>query len=82
MLNVNNFDDDIITFLNHLIKTYFIPPSGKKLFICAPIVNELLDLLQAYKLEPDLMTLALDWTTDDDGTNSRKKCKIDSTLCL
>ncbi|KAK9208857.1 hypothetical protein WN944_001218 [Citrus x changshan-huyou] len=34
--------------------------SAKKLFICAPTANELLDLLQAYKSEPDLITLALD----------------------
>ncbi|XP_052287322.1 cytokinin riboside 5'-monophosphate phosphoribohydrolase LOG7-like [Citrus sinensis] len=44
----------------------------KKLFICAPTANELLDLLQAYKPELDPMTLALDWATDDDGSNSNK----------
>ncbi|KAK9177303.1 hypothetical protein WN944_029324 [Citrus x changshan-huyou] len=56
--------------------------SAKKLFICAPTANELLDLLQAYKPKPDPMTLALDWATDDDGSNSRKKCKLDLTLRL
>ena len=60
LLNVNNFYDDLITFLNHAIKNYFIPSSAKKLFICAHTANELLDLLQAYKPEPDLITLALD----------------------
>ncbi|XP_024042165.1 cytokinin riboside 5'-monophosphate phosphoribohydrolase LOG8-like [Citrus clementina] len=55
---------------------------AKKLFICASTANELLDLLQACKLEPDPMTLALDWATTDDGSNSRKKCKLDLTLCL
>ncbi|KAK9230108.1 hypothetical protein WN944_023075 [Citrus x changshan-huyou] len=82
LLNVNNFYDGLITFLNHAIKNYFIQSSVKKLFICAPIANELLDLLQAYKLESDLITLALDWATDDDGSNSRKKCKLDLTLRL
>ncbi|KAK9185001.1 hypothetical protein WN943_025354 [Citrus x changshan-huyou] len=56
--------------------------SAKKLFICASTANELLDLLQAYKPEPDPMTLALDWATDDDGSNSLKKCKLDLTLRL
>ncbi|KAK9195386.1 hypothetical protein WN943_003507 [Citrus x changshan-huyou] len=56
--------------------------SAKKLFICAPTANELLDLLQAYKSEPNPMTLALDWATDDDGSNSRRKCKLDLTLRL
>ncbi|KAK9195291.1 hypothetical protein WN943_003411 [Citrus x changshan-huyou] len=55
---------------------------GKKLFICAPTANELLDLLQTYKPEPDPMTLALDWATDDNGNNSHKKCKLDLTFHL
>ncbi|XP_024035565.1 probable cytokinin riboside 5'-monophosphate phosphoribohydrolase LOGL6 [Citrus clementina] len=54
----------------------------KKLFICTPTANELLDLLQAYKLGPDPMTLVLDWAIDDDGSNSCKKCKLDLTLRL
>ena len=63
-------------------KNYFYPFSIEKLFICALIANELLDLLQAYKLEPNPMTLALDWSTDDNGSNLRKKCKLDLTLYL
>ncbi|KAK9190477.1 hypothetical protein WN943_019082 [Citrus x changshan-huyou] len=53
LLNVNNFYDGFIAFLNHAIKNYFIPPNAKKLFICAHTANELLDLLQAYRPEPD-----------------------------
>ncbi|KAK9174611.1 hypothetical protein WN944_029648 [Citrus x changshan-huyou] len=45
LLNVNNFYDGFITFLNHAIKNYFIPSTPKKLFICAHTANELLDLL-------------------------------------
>ena len=82
LLNVNNFYNGLITFLNHAIKNYFIPPSAKNLFICTPTTNELLDLLQAYKPKTNLMTLALDWGTDDDGSDSRKKCKLDLTLRL
>ncbi|KAK9175016.1 hypothetical protein WN944_027020 [Citrus x changshan-huyou] len=55
---------------------------AKKLFICTPTANELLDLLQAYKPEPDPMTLPLDWATEDNGSNSRKKYKLDLTLGL
>ena len=82
LLNVNNFYDDLITFLNNAIKKIFIPSSMKNFFICAPTTNEFLDLLQAYKPEPNLLTLALDWATDDDVSNSRKKCKLDLTLRL
>ena len=81
LLNIN-FYDSLIRFLNHEIKNYFIPSSAIKLFICAPTTNDLLDLLQAYKQEPDPMTLALDWPTDDDGSNSRKKCELYLTLGL
>ncbi|KAK9195430.1 hypothetical protein WN943_003551 [Citrus x changshan-huyou] len=44
LLNVNNFYDGLIAFFNHAIKNYFIPPLVKKLFICVPTANELLDL--------------------------------------
>ncbi|KAK9180640.1 hypothetical protein WN944_023773 [Citrus x changshan-huyou] len=46
------------------------PPTGEELVV------------SAYKPESDPMTLALDWATDDDGSNSRKKCKLDLTLRL
>ncbi|KAK9175110.1 hypothetical protein WN944_027116 [Citrus x changshan-huyou] len=45
LLNIINFYDSFITFLNHAIKNYFIPSTAKKVCICAHIVNELLDLL-------------------------------------
>ncbi|KAK9183519.1 hypothetical protein WN944_026672 [Citrus x changshan-huyou] len=53
LLNVNNFYDGFIAFLNHAIINYFIPSKAKKLFICTHTANELLDLLQAYRPEPD-----------------------------
>ncbi|KAH9781454.1 cytokinin riboside 5'-monophosphate phosphoribohydrolase [Citrus sinensis] len=72
----------LITFASWAHLNIHQKPIAKKLFICAPTAKELLDLLQAYKPEPDPMTLALDWATDDDGSNSRKKCKSDLTLRL
>ena len=56
LLNVNNFDNSFIAFLNHAIKNYFIPSTVKKVFICAHTANELFDLLQAYRSEPDPRT--------------------------
>ncbi|KAK9222327.1 hypothetical protein WN944_010762 [Citrus x changshan-huyou] len=44
LLNVNNFYDGFIAFLNHAIKNYFIPSNAKIFFICAHTANELLDL--------------------------------------
>ncbi|KAH9771738.1 hypothetical protein KPL71_012802 [Citrus sinensis] len=70
LLNVNNFYDGFIAFLNHAIKNYFIPSNVKKLFICAHTANELLDMLQAYKPEPDPWTFVLE-RPNNDGNSSR-----------
>ncbi|KAK9214109.1 hypothetical protein WN944_006097 [Citrus x changshan-huyou] len=49
LLNVNNFYDGFIVFLNYAIKNYFFPSTVKNKFICTHTANELLDLLQAYR---------------------------------
>lgn len=82
LLNVNNSHDGLIIFVNHAIKNHFILFSVKKLCICASITNELLDLLQTYKLEPDPKTLVLDWLTNYGNNSHSKKCKLDCTICL
>ncbi|KAK9222308.1 hypothetical protein WN944_010743 [Citrus x changshan-huyou] len=84
LLNVNNFYDGFITFLNHAIKNYFIPSNAKKLFICAHTANELLDMLQAYKPDPDPWTFVLERSNNDGNSSSSrsKKYKLDLTLCL
>jgi len=82
LLNVNNFFDGLLTFINHAIKNHFIPISAKNLFVCASTANELLDLLQAYKPEPDPETLALEWLTNDGNPSPSKKYKLDLTLRL
>ena len=50
-------------------------------FICAPTINELLDILEAYRPEVDIKTLTLDWLTDDDSGSS-KKHKLNLSLRL
>ena len=82
LLNVDNFYDGIIAFLNHAIKNYFIPSTAKKLFICAYTTNELLDLLQAYKLELDPRTLVLESLNNDGDSSCSNKYKINLTVRL
>ncbi|KAH9680863.1 hypothetical protein KPL71_026717 [Citrus sinensis] len=82
LLNVNNFYDGFITFLNHAIKNYFVPSNAKKLFICAHTANELLDMLQAYKPEPDPWSFVLERSNDDSNSSRSKKYKLDLTLRL
>ena len=82
LLTVNNFYDGFIAFPNHAIKNYFIPSNSKKLFICAHTANEILNLLQAYRPEPNPWTFVLEHPNND-GNNSRsKKYKLDLTLRL
>ncbi|KAK9187834.1 hypothetical protein WN944_019233 [Citrus x changshan-huyou] len=82
LLNVNNFYDGFIAFLNHAIKNYFIPSNVKKLFICAHTANKLLDMLQAYKPEPDPWTFVLEQPNNDGNSSRSKKYKLDLTLRL
>ncbi|KAK9211929.1 hypothetical protein WN943_001308 [Citrus x changshan-huyou] len=82
LLNVNNFYDGFIAFLNQEIKNYFIPSTVKKLFICAYIANELLDLLQAYRRETDPRTLVLESPNNYGNSSRSKKYKLDLTLRL
>ncbi|KAK9204798.1 hypothetical protein WN943_015062 [Citrus x changshan-huyou] len=82
LLNVNNFYDDFIAFLNHAIKNYFVPSNTKKLFICAHTANELLDMLQAYIPEPDPWTFVLERPNNDGNSSRSKKYKLDLTLRL
>ena len=73
LLNVNNFYDGFVAFLNHAIK---------KLFICAHTANELLDLLQAYRPEPNPWTFVLQRPNNYGNSSSTKKYKLDLTLRL
>ncbi|KAK9229787.1 hypothetical protein WN944_022753 [Citrus x changshan-huyou] len=82
LLNVSNFYDGFIAFLNHAIKNYFIPSNVKKLFICTHTANELLDMLQAYKPEPDPWTFVLERPNNDGNSSRSKKYKLDLTLRL
>ncbi|KAK9199746.1 hypothetical protein WN944_014939 [Citrus x changshan-huyou] len=81
LLNVNNFYDGFIAFLNHAIKNYFVLSNAKKLFICVHTVNELLDLLQAYRPEPDPWKM-LERPNNDGNSSRSKKYKLDLTLRL
>ncbi|KAK9181244.1 hypothetical protein WN944_024381 [Citrus x changshan-huyou] len=57
-------------------------PIAKKLFICAHTANELLDMLQAYRPEPDPWTFVLERPNNDGNSSRSKKYKLDLTLRL
>ncbi|KAK9217743.1 hypothetical protein WN943_006371 [Citrus x changshan-huyou] len=82
LLNVNNFYDGFIAFLNRAIKNYYVPSNAKKLFICVHTANELLDLLQAYRPEPDSWTFVLERPNNNGNSSRSKKYKLNLTLRL
>ncbi|KAK9190507.1 hypothetical protein WN943_019113 [Citrus x changshan-huyou] len=55
------------------------PPTGEELVVSA---NELLDLLQAYRPEPDPWTFVLEPPNNDGNSSRSKKYKLDLTLRL
>ncbi|KAK9217695.1 hypothetical protein WN943_006323 [Citrus x changshan-huyou] len=57
-------------------------PIAKKLFIYAHTANELLDLLQAYRLKPNPWTFVLERPNNDGNSSHSKKYKLDLTLRL
>ncbi|KAK9232875.1 hypothetical protein WN943_023123 [Citrus x changshan-huyou] len=56
-------------------------PIAKKVFIFAYTLNKLLDLLQAYRPEPDPKNLVLECPNNDSNSSRSKKFKLDLTLC-
>ncbi|KAK9214111.1 hypothetical protein WN944_006099 [Citrus x changshan-huyou] len=63
-------------------KLHLVYGGAKKLFICAHTVNELLDLLQAYRPEPDPKTFVLESPNNDGNSSCSNKYKLDLTLRL
>ncbi|KAK9214105.1 hypothetical protein WN944_006093 [Citrus x changshan-huyou] len=55
---------------------------AKKNSICAHTPDELLDLLQAYRPEPDPRTLVLKCPNNDGNSSRSKKYKLNLTLHL
>ncbi|KAK9222154.1 hypothetical protein WN944_010586 [Citrus x changshan-huyou] len=56
--------------------------SAKKLFICAHIANELLDMLQVYRPELDPRTFVLKRPNNNGNSSHSKEYKLDLTLRL
>ncbi|KAK9217700.1 hypothetical protein WN943_006328 [Citrus x changshan-huyou] len=56
--------------------------ANEKLFICAHTANEPLDLLQAYRPDPDPWTFVLERSNNNGNSSRSKKCKLDLTLRL
>ncbi|KAF3453077.1 hypothetical protein FNV43_RR03511 [Rhamnella rubrinervis] len=77
LLNVNNFFDGLLSFLNHAVEQNFISHSARQLLVSASTADELIDKLQHFVHAPDPVMAQLDWS--EQGS---KKRRFDLTLSL
>ena len=77
LLNVNNFFDGLLSFLDHAVEQRFISHSSRRLLISASNADELIDALQAFVHIPDPVIAQIDWTIEH-----RRKRKLDLDLHL
>ena len=77
LLNVNNFFDGLLSFLDHAVEQKFIPPSARGILISSSTVDDLINKLQTSFHEPDPEMAQLDWSEQ-----SNKKRRFDLTLRL
>ena len=77
LLNVNNFFDGLLSFLDHAVEQKFIPHLARRLLICASTVDELIDKLQVFVYVSDPVMALMNWAEENS-----KKCRLDLTLRL
>ena len=76
LLNVNNYFDCLLCFLDQAVEQNFISHSARQILVSATEADELINKLQAVTYEPDPAITRIDWSV---GLNKRK---LDLTLRL
>ena len=77
LLNVNDFFNGLISFLDHVVEQKFISHSARRILVFASTTDQLIDKLQAFAYEPDPVTTQIKWLME-----SSKKYRLDLTLRL
>lgn len=71
LLNVNNYYDKLLSFLDDVVEQGFMSQVSRKMLISANNESELIDLLQDFTHEQDPLSSQIDWST-----SKSKKRKI------
>ncbi|KAL5823842.1 hypothetical protein ACOSQ4_021742 [Xanthoceras sorbifolium] len=71
LLNVNDFYDSLLSFLDHYVEKEFISPQARRILVTASNVHQLIEQLEAFVPEYDITTSKLDWLVDE-GSKKRK----------
>ena len=77
LLNVNNFFDPLIRFVDLAVEQNFISPTARRNLLSASTAEELINQLQAFVYQPDPVASQIDWSEEEN-----KKRKLDLTLRL
>ena len=77
LLNVNNFFDGLLSFLDHAVEHKFISPSARRILISTSTADELIDKLNAFVYVSDPVMTLMNWAED-----KSKKRRLDLTLRL
>ena len=63
LLNVNNYYDKLLSFLDDVVEQGFISLASRRMLVSATCEGELIDLLQGFSHEPDPFLSQLNWPT-------------------
>ena len=77
LLNVNNFFDDLLSFLDKAVEQQFISQSTREMLVIASTPGQLIDKLETYVHKPDPITAQIDYF----GTENKRR-KLGLTLRL
>ncbi|XP_073017790.1 uncharacterized protein [Primulina eburnea] len=72
LLNINNYYDSLLTFLDKAVEQNFISENSRRMLICASTADQLIDDLEAFVHKPDPMITKINWSQ-----SSSKKRKLD-----
>jgi hypothetical protein len=78
LLNVNDFYDNLLSFLDQAVEQEFLTSSARKIIISAATVEQLIDQLQSFIPVIDPSMSHINWSTKE----SRKKLRLDLSLRL
>ena len=79
MLNVNNFFDGLLCFLDQAVEQNFISQEARRILVTGLTAEELIDKLQAFVYQPDPAITQIDWSV---MSNKKRKLELDLTLRL
>ncbi|KAL5815918.1 hypothetical protein ACOSQ3_024296 [Xanthoceras sorbifolium] len=71
LLNIRGFYDGLLSFLDHAVENQFISPLARRIIVTASNVHQLIEQLEAFVPEYDIVTSKLDWSVAE-GSKKRR----------